>query len=239
MPGATALDLQHARLRHRRPRAHRGGRRARARRTGQLLRHARPRARRGSRRRAVLRGDVRARGWLAALADDDVVRARSTAAGGSPGSKAFCSGAGHADGYLVVAGRTDESGHRSISQFLVPADVGGIIVEPTWDSLGMRATASHDLHLDVTVDDDALVGGIEDLGVLLAQAMPQWLVASYAAVYVGVAQSALDAARRLRAGAWPRPAAAGTGPARARRRRGRRRPRGRTGSGPPRRRGAG
>ena len=57
----------------------------------------------------------------------------------------------------------------------------------------MRATASHDLHLDVVVDDDALVGGMEDLGVFLAQAMPQWLVASYAAVYVGVAQAALDA----------------------------------------------
>ena len=31
---------------------------------------------------------------------------------------------------------------------------------------------------------------------LLAQAMPQWLVASYAAVYVGVAQAAIDAATR-------------------------------------------
>ena len=110
------------------------------------------------------------------------------------GSKAFCSGAGHADGYLVAAGSLQSDGRRSISQFLVPADTPGITVEPTWDSLGMRATASHDLHLDVTVSDDALVGGMEGLGVLLAQAMPQWLVASYAAVYVGVAQSAIDAA---------------------------------------------
>jgi alkylation response protein AidB-like acyl-CoA dehydrogenase len=106
------------------------------------------------------------------------------------GSKAFCSGAGHADGYLVAAASDD----RRISQFLVPAGTSGITVEPTWDSLGMRATASHDLHLDVVVDEDALVGGMEGLGVFLAQAMPQWLVASYAAVYVGVAQAALDAA---------------------------------------------
>lgn len=110
------------------------------------------------------------------------------------GSKAFCSGAGHADGYLVGAVSTDGTGERRFSQFLVPAGTSGITVEPTWDSLGMRATGSHDLHLDVVVDDDALVGGMENLGVFLAQAMPQWLVASYAAVYVGVARAAVDAA---------------------------------------------
>jgi alkylation response protein AidB-like acyl-CoA dehydrogenase len=108
------------------------------------------------------------------------------------GSKAFCSGAGHADGYLVAARAADYPDR--ISQFLLPASTPGITVEETWDSLGMRATGSHDLHLDVDVDDDALLGGIEGLGVVLAQAMPQWVVASYSAVYVGVAQAALDAA---------------------------------------------
>jgi alkylation response protein AidB-like acyl-CoA dehydrogenase len=108
------------------------------------------------------------------------------------GSKAFCSGAGHADGYLVAARAADYPDR--ISQFLLPASTPGITVEETWDSLGMRATGSHDLHLDVDVDDDALLGGIEGLGVVLAQAMPQWVVASYSAVYIGVAQAALDAA---------------------------------------------
>jgi alkylation response protein AidB-like acyl-CoA dehydrogenase len=60
--------------------------------------------------------------------------------------------------------------------------------------MGMRATGSDDLHLDVTVGSDALLGGIEGLTLLLAQVMPQWLVASYAAVYVGVARSAVTAA---------------------------------------------
>lgn len=108
------------------------------------------------------------------------------------GSKTFCSGAGHADGYLVAARAVDEQ--AKVSQFLVPAGTAGIEVEQTWDSLGMRATASNDIHLDVVVPDDALVGGIEGLGVLLAQAMPQWLVASYSAVYVGVGQAVVDAA---------------------------------------------
>lgn len=104
------------------------------------------------------------------------------------GHKTFCSGAGHADGYLVAARRDDR-----VSQFLVPAGAG-VAVEETWDALGMRATASHDLHLDTVVPGDALLGGVEGLALLLAQVMPQWLVASYAAVYAGVAQAAVQAA---------------------------------------------
>jgi alkylation response protein AidB-like acyl-CoA dehydrogenase len=108
------------------------------------------------------------------------------------GAKTFCSGAGHADAYLVAArSAADQS---VVSQFLVPASGDGLRVEPTWDSLGMRATASHDLHLDVTVSADRLLGGVEGLALVVAQLMPHWLVASYAAVYVGVAQAAVDAA---------------------------------------------
>ncbi|MCU1459053.1 MAG: Acyl-CoA dehydrogenase type 2 domain protein [Actinomycetia bacterium] len=106
------------------------------------------------------------------------------------GHKSFCSGAGHADAYLVVARSLD--GERT-SQFVVPAGEG-VTVEQTWDSLGMRATASHDIHLDVEVPESALLGGVEGLAPLVAKMMPQWLVASYAAVYVGVGQAAIAAA---------------------------------------------
>ena len=108
------------------------------------------------------------------------------------GAKTFVSGAGHADGYLVAA---HSAADRSVvSQFLVPAGTPGITVEPTWDALGMRATSSHDVHFDVRVPEDALLGGVEGLALLVAQLMPHWMVASYAAVYVGVAQAAIDAA---------------------------------------------
>ncbi|MEV4824701.1 acyl-CoA dehydrogenase family protein [Micromonospora sp. NPDC049275] len=107
------------------------------------------------------------------------------------GSKTFCSGAGHADGYLVAA--RSSADQSVVSQFLVPAGAG-LTVEPTWDALGMRATSSHDLHLDVTVPADRLLGGVEGLALVVAQLMPHWLVASYAAVYVGVARAAIDAA---------------------------------------------
>jgi alkylation response protein AidB-like acyl-CoA dehydrogenase len=108
------------------------------------------------------------------------------------GSKSFVSGSGHADSYLIAArSSADDS---VVSQFLVPAATEGLVVEPTWDSLGMRATSSHDLHIDVTVPRSTLLGGVEGLALLVAQIMPHWMVASYAAVYVGVAQSCVDAA---------------------------------------------
>jgi alkylation response protein AidB-like acyl-CoA dehydrogenase len=108
------------------------------------------------------------------------------------GSKTFVSGAGHAGGYLVAARSAVDQ--AVVSQFLVPAGADGLRVERTWDSLGMRATRSDDLHLDVTVPDRTLLGGVEGLALVVAQLMPHWLVASYAAVYVGVAQAAVDAA---------------------------------------------
>jgi alkylation response protein AidB-like acyl-CoA dehydrogenase len=108
------------------------------------------------------------------------------------GAKSFVSGAGHADAYLVAARSADDP--QTVSQFLVPAGTPGIAVEETWDSLGMRATSSHDLHLDVRVDAGTLLGGVEGLALWFAQLMPHWLVASYAAVYVGVAQASIDAA---------------------------------------------
>lgn len=108
------------------------------------------------------------------------------------GAKTFVSGADHADGYLVAA-RT-AADQSIVSQFLVPAGTSGLRVEPTWDSLGMRATRSDDLHIDVTVPPEALLGGVEGLALAVAQLMPHWLVASYAAVYAGVARAAVDAA---------------------------------------------
>ncbi len=108
------------------------------------------------------------------------------------GEKSVCSGAGHLDAYLVAARSAEalEGEDPRVSYFLVPGG-DGIVVDESWDPLGMRATASNGFSLDVRVSPDALVGGVEGLAVLLAYALPQWLVASYAAVYVGVAQAVL------------------------------------------------
>ena len=109
------------------------------------------------------------------------------------GYKSTCSGAGHLAGYLVAA-RADDSadGPTRVSYFLVPSEAIGA-VDDTWDPLGMRATASNGFALDAWVAETTLLG-VEGVAVLLAETMPQWLVASYAAVYVGVAQAAVVAA---------------------------------------------
>lgn len=107
------------------------------------------------------------------------------------GVKSFVSGAYLADAFLVAARAVDDA--QRVSFFLVPAG-DGVRVEGTWDVLGMRGTGSYDLRLDVEVAQDSLLGGVEGLAMLVAQVMPQWLVASYAAVYAGVAKSAIDAA---------------------------------------------
>jgi alkylation response protein AidB-like acyl-CoA dehydrogenase len=107
--------------------------------------------------------------------------------------KTFVSGAGYADAYLVAA-RSSSDASR-VSLFLVP-NGPGISIVPTWDALGMRASASHDLSIDLEVGRESLLGSVEGLALVVARLMPQWLVASYAAVYVGVAQAALAEARR-------------------------------------------
>ena len=107
------------------------------------------------------------------------------------GTKSFVSGARLADAFLVAAKAAEDP--RRVSYFIVPAGVGVSVID-SWDALGMRGTGSHDVTFDVSVDSDALLGGVEGLALLVAQLMPQWLVASYAAVYVGVARAAVDAA---------------------------------------------
>ncbi|MGH8882142.1 MAG: acyl-CoA dehydrogenase family protein, partial [Stackebrandtia sp.] len=110
------------------------------------------------------------------------------------GTKSFVSGAGSADAYLVAAKREDKP--DTISQFLIPAG-DGVTVNPTWDTMGMRATTSHDLRLDVQVPATTLLGGVEGIALLAAQIAPHWMVASYAAVYVGVARAAVETAADL------------------------------------------
>ncbi|TDT96073.1 alkylation response protein AidB-like acyl-CoA dehydrogenase [Streptomyces sp. 846.5] len=94
--------------------------------------------------------------------------------------------------WMVVTARTDEEQPRD-GVFLVQGDTPGVQVEPTWDQLGLRATASHDVVFEaVEVGDDAVVslgarsGDSEDDEPLDRA----WTDLALPAVYLGVARAA-------------------------------------------------
>ncbi|MFD0276114.1 acyl-CoA dehydrogenase family protein [Kitasatospora sp. NPDC127111] len=62
------------------------------------------------------------------------------------GRKTYCAGA-EALAWMAVTARTDEAVPR-VGTFLVRGDSEGVEVDPTWDQLGLRASAGHDVVLD-------------------------------------------------------------------------------------------
>lgn len=62
------------------------------------------------------------------------------------GRKTYCTGA-EALAWMAVTARTDEPVPRT-GTFLVRGESEGLEVDPTWDQLGLRASASHDVVLD-------------------------------------------------------------------------------------------
>jgi alkylation response protein AidB-like acyl-CoA dehydrogenase len=110
--------------------------------------------------------------------------------------KAFCSGVPAGD-VLVTSAVVRDKGE--VIHFGVPLKAAGVRIEPTWQTLGMRNTASHDAVLEgVQVADAAItlrrpVGKWHPLfDMLCLLALP--LVY---AVYVGVAQAARERALEM------------------------------------------
>ncbi len=96
--------------------------------------------------------------------------------------------------YMIIPAAL-EDGSGEVARFLVPAGPGLEIVE-TWDALGMRTTGSHDLLLhNVCVDDAAMLNrGTEGSSGKGPNSVNAWFMLTVSAVYLGVAQAALDAA---------------------------------------------
>lgn len=76
------------------------------------------------------------------------------------GAKRWCSGAGHADAYLVYCRMSDEPGARGIGAVIVRKDVSGFSFGKRDHHLGFRGVHSADMHFDeVEIDPaDILVG---------------------------------------------------------------------------------
>lgn len=91
--------------------------------------------------------------------------------------------------YFVVLAAVYDGGEPQRGSFLVPSTTPGLRIEETWDNLGMRATASHDLVLEeVELPESAL---LPDEGARLAGEPRIWGIVT-GAVYTGVAAAARD-----------------------------------------------
>jgi len=123
--------------------------------------------------------------------------ARRTAQGWSiSGTKRFVTGSEGLTHFLVWAA-TDETPAR-IGTFIVPAGTPGITIVRNWDSLGMRATSSHDVAFDgveVPLDDvldlvEIGKGQQDNLGHAI-------LTLGLTSIYLGVGDAAAEAFARF------------------------------------------
>jgi alkylation response protein AidB-like acyl-CoA dehydrogenase len=139
----------------------------------------------------------------------------SPARGGLPSTRALC-----AEGGWRISGRKQWATaslfltHLAVSatvcapgipehvgQFLVRRDAPGVRIEPTWDALAMRESASHDIVLeDVFVPDEDVIRVSPDGGTFAAPVdVTPWHGLTISATYVGVAVSARDWVARFAA----------------------------------------
>lgn len=94
--------------------------------------------------------------------------------------------------WMAVWARTDEPTPR-VGAFLVRADTPGIEIVPTWDHLGLRASASHDVvFTDAPVPRDAHTDLAEPGPPKPPSPTQQAWQLILPALYVGVARAALD-----------------------------------------------
>jgi alkylation response protein AidB-like acyl-CoA dehydrogenase len=105
------------------------------------------------------------------------------------GTKSFCTGAGHADYYLINTHSGEPEFRRSQSMFLLPAQTTGLSVKETWDAMGMRANCANTVLLDCRVPAATCIGGHAGGMPLLAHSLPA-LVLGLAAASLGVARAA-------------------------------------------------
>jgi alkylation response protein AidB-like acyl-CoA dehydrogenase len=96
-------------------------------------------------------------------------------------------GASHYMIWCALDGGIDMA--KALQLALVPADAAGISTDGKWDTLGMRATFSPSVTFTgVRVPDDGMLG---DPGAAVQVGVIESFALGYAAVYLGIAESAL------------------------------------------------
>ncbi len=112
------------------------------------------------------------------------------------GRKTFCSQSPEATVVATCAVLGEPGEQADVMHFSVPLSAPGVRIEQTWDTLGMRGTASHDVVLtDVAVPSGAIAGHrpYGELGAPLLAATVHF-APIVGATYFGIAAGARDAA---------------------------------------------
>lgn len=108
------------------------------------------------------------------------------------GRKSFVTSAGHA-GFYVVLLRAEEEG--SADAYLVPSSATGIAYDGAWTGLGMAGNSSIAVEFDgVEIPGEARIGEPGSGLDLVFSAVAPWFMVGLAAVNVGIAAAATDAA---------------------------------------------
>jgi alkylation response protein AidB-like acyl-CoA dehydrogenase len=114
------------------------------------------------------------------------------------GRKIFTSLSPVIDLFMVMA-TIEDSNPPSSATFVIPRGTPGLELIETWDAMGMRATASHDLKIEnVRVSEagktnERPVGPVDHEGISLFA----WFSLSIAAIYTGIAIAALNFTREF------------------------------------------
>ncbi|AHL73719.1 isovaleryl-CoA dehydrogenase [Stutzerimonas stutzeri] len=112
------------------------------------------------------------------------------------GTKQFVTNGGHADSYVVSTVASDEGSETGdFSCLIVDGDSQGMSWLEAWSGFGMRGNSSRPLRLDeVSVPVQNLLGEKGDQVWYVFEVVAPFFLMAMAGTYLGIAQSALDAA---------------------------------------------
>jgi alkylation response protein AidB-like acyl-CoA dehydrogenase len=113
------------------------------------------------------------------------------------GKKSFVTMANYADYYLVLAKKLElaatSAQQPALSYFLVASKQKDIKINESWDVLGMRGTASHEVEFNnIYLQPEDLFMGQEGFALTKVMREPQWVTGGYLGVYLGIMEIAFE-----------------------------------------------